>query len=109
MGDMASLLSPAATPWVVSRLRSSPWYVTRNLTIAMGRRREATTLPVLQSLLQHDHAKVRREAILALGRFGTSEASHALADLAQSNRSSPEDRSLATRAMEAASRPPEHS
>lgn len=106
--DVVAAFSPAATPWVVSRLRSSPWYVTRNLTIAMGRRREATTLPVLQSLLQHDHAKVRREAILALGRFGTSEASHALADLAQSNRSSPEDRNLAARAMEAATRPLEH-
>ncbi|HSH69823.1 MAG TPA: HEAT repeat domain-containing protein, partial [Deferrisomatales bacterium] len=105
--DVVAAFSPATTPSVVSRLRSSPWYVTRNLTIAMGRRREPTTLPVLQSLLQHDHAKVRREAILALGRFGTSEASHSLAAVAQSKRSSAEERSLAARAMEAATHSPE--
>jgi hypothetical protein len=105
--DVVAAFSPAATPSVVSRLRSSPWYVTRNLTIAMGRRGEATTLPVLQSLLQHDHAKVRREAILALGRFGTTEAAHSLAAVAQSRRSTPEERSLAARAMETAARPVE--
>jgi hypothetical protein len=99
--DVVAAFSPAATPSVVSRLRSSPWYVTRNLTIAMGRRGEETTLPVLQSLLQHDHAKVRREAIIALGRFRTTEASQALAAVVHSSGSSLEDRTLAARAIEA--------
>jgi hypothetical protein len=107
--DVVAEFSPAATPSVVSRLRSSPWYVTRNLTIAMGRRREATTLPVLQSLLQHDHAKVRREAIIALGRLGTSEASRALASVAESSHNSDEERNLASRALQITSHPSERS
>ena len=105
--DVVAAFSPAATPSVVSRLRSSPWYVTRNLTIAMGRRREETTLPVLQSLLQHDHAKVRREAIIALGASAPPRRPTPWSTVAQSSRSSPEERSLAARAMEAAARPME--
>lgn len=105
--DVVAAFSPASTPSVVSHLRSSPWYVTRNLTIAMGRRGEVTTVPVLQSLLQHDHAKVRREAILALGRFRNAQATQALATVVHDGHSSPEDRHLAARAMESSTRPEE--
>ncbi len=64
--DVLSAYSPAATPVLVARLRRAPWYVTRNLTIALGRRGDQRALPAVRALRAHEHPKVRREAVLAL-------------------------------------------
>jgi len=98
--DAVAGLSPAATPAVVSRMRSSPWYVTRNLVIALGRKGEGVAVPVLRSLLGHEHPKVRREAILALGQFTGPLARQALRGIASAKESTREDRALAERVLQ---------
>jgi hypothetical protein len=97
--DVVAGLSPAATPLIVSRTRSSPWYVTRNLVIALGRKGDEAVVPVLRSLVGHEHEKVRREAILALGQFAVPLARHALRSVASGKESTREDRTLAERVL----------
>ena len=96
-----SRASPKATPALVARTRSGPWYVARNLAIVLGNRRDPRALPALRALTRHPHPKVRREAILALGRLGTEEARQALGRLARSRRTGAAERDLARRALEA--------
>jgi hypothetical protein len=64
--EVLSSFSPAATPALVSRARSGPWYVARNLAMVLGRQGGPRALPVLRELLNHRHPKVRREASRAL-------------------------------------------
>ncbi len=97
--DLASHFSPSATPILVSRVRSAPWYVTRNLTIALGRKGESIAVPAVRSLLHHEHPKVRREAIIALGGIGSPAALEALESLAEAVDTPQEDRELALRAL----------
>ncbi|GAB4260173.1 MAG: hypothetical protein Kow0092_08870 [Deferrisomatales bacterium] len=97
--EAVSRFSPAATPAIVARLRSAPWYVTRNLTLALGRRRDPRTVPVLRSLLAHDHPKVRREAIGALGRVGCPEGRRALEAFVSAPGAARAERELARRLL----------
>ncbi|MDW7712192.1 MAG: HEAT repeat domain-containing protein [Deferrisomatales bacterium] len=101
--ELLSAFSPAATPSLVSRVRSAPWYVSRNLAIALGRKGEEAVVPVLRSLLGHDHPKVRREAILALGTLATEAAWAALREAAGSGGRLAEERALAKRVLQRAS------
>jgi HEAT repeat protein len=91
--------SPSSTPALVRRIRSAPWYVARNLTSALARRREALAIPVFRALAGHEHPKVRREAIVALGQFDTTACREILAEVADRPASSPEERELAERAL----------
>ncbi len=101
--DVVAGFSPASTPTIVSRMRSAPWYVTRNLAIALGRRRERLAIPTFLSLLGHDNPKVRREVILALGQFDDPEPREALVAFASGRGvHSPEERTLARRALQLA-------
>lgn len=101
--ELVAGLSPSSTPALVSRTRSAPWYVARNLTTALGKRREALALPAIRWLIGHEHPKVRREAILALGQFDTPSGREALAEVAARPSSTPEERDLAERALRAPS------
>jgi len=103
--ELVAGFSPAATPALVTRMRSSPWFVTRNLVIALGRKGEGAAVPVLRSLLGHEHPKVRREAILALAHFPGPEARQALRSVASGKGSTREERALAERALQQAARP----
>lgn len=99
--DVLCAFSPAATPAIVARLRSSPWYVTRNLAISLGRRGETRAAPALRALLAHDHPKVRREALLALGSLDTLAAQEALTEVARGRLGTREEQDLARRVLAA--------
>lgn len=101
--DVLCAFSHAATPAIVARLRSSPWYVTRNLAIALGRRGEARVVPALRALLAHDHPKVRREAVLALGSLDTLAAQAALAEVDRGRLGTAAEQELARRVLAAGS------
>jgi hypothetical protein len=70
--SLLSCFSSAATPTFVTRTRTSPWYVTRNLAIVLGQQGLPQGLPTLQALSNHPHPKVVREAVKALKRVRTS-------------------------------------
>jgi len=70
--NLLSCFSSAATPTFVSKSRTSPWYVARNLAIVLGKQGFPQVLPPLQALSNHPHLKVRREALRALKRVQTS-------------------------------------
>ncbi len=97
--SVLSRTSPDATPALVARTRGGPWYVARNLAIVLGNRQDPRSLPALRSLVRHPHPKVRREAILALGRLGTDEARRVLERVAGSRRAGPRERELARRVL----------
>ena len=70
--NLLSCFSSAATPTFVTKSRTSPWYVTRNLAIVLGQQGLPQGLPTLQTLSNHPHPKVVREALKALKRIRTS-------------------------------------
>ena len=70
--SLLSCFSSAATPTFVTKSRTSPWYVTRNLAIVLGQQGFPLGLPTLQALSNHPHPKVVREALRALKRVQTS-------------------------------------
>ena len=70
--SLLSCFSSAATPTFVTKSRTSPWYVTRNLAIVLGQQGFPQGLPTLQALSNHPHPKVVREALRALKRARTS-------------------------------------
>jgi hypothetical protein len=70
--SLLSCFSSAATPTFVTKSRTSPWYVTRNLAIVLGQQGFPQGLPTLQALSNHPHPKVVREALKALKRVRTS-------------------------------------
>jgi hypothetical protein len=69
--SLLSYFSSAATPTFVTKARTSPWYVTRNLAIVLGQQGLPQGLPTLQALSNHPHPKVVREALKALKRIQT--------------------------------------
>jgi hypothetical protein len=70
--NLLSCFSSAATPTFVTKSRTSPWYVTRNLAIVLGQQGFAQGVPTLQALSNHPHPKVVREALRALKRVRSS-------------------------------------
>lgn len=69
---LLSCFSSAATPTFVTKSRTSPWYVARNLAIVLGQQGLPQGLPTLQVLSNHQHPKVVREALKALKKAQTS-------------------------------------
>ena len=70
--SLLACFSSAATPTFVTKARTSPWYVTRNLAIVLGKQGFPQGLPTLQALSNHPHPKVVREALRALKRVRPS-------------------------------------
>lgn len=66
--NLLSCFSIAATPTFISKSRTGPWYVTRNLAIVLGQQGFPQVLPHLRFLSNHTHPKVKREALKALKR-----------------------------------------
>jgi hypothetical protein len=66
--NLLSCFSIVATPMFVSKSRTGPWYVTRNLAIVLGQQGFPQALPHLRFLSNHTHPKVKREALKALKR-----------------------------------------
>jgi HEAT repeats/PBS lyase HEAT-like repeat len=56
---------------VVHMLHRNQWFVVRNVAEAMGVQRVAEAVPELVTCLDHDDARVRRAAAIALARIGT--------------------------------------
>ena len=69
---LLSCFSSAATPTFVTKARTSPWYVTRNLAIVLGQQGLPQGLPTLQALSNHPNSKVVREALKSLKRVRAS-------------------------------------
>jgi hypothetical protein len=69
---LLSCFSSAATPTFVTKSRTGPWYVTRNLAIVLGQQGSPKGLPTLQALSNHPHPKVVKEARKALRKVRTS-------------------------------------
>jgi hypothetical protein len=70
--SLLSCFSSAATPTFVTKSRTSPWYVTRNLAIVLGQQGFPQSLPTLQALSNHPHPKVAKEGLRALKRVRNS-------------------------------------
>jgi hypothetical protein len=64
--NLLASFSPAATPLFISRARSGPWYLARNLVIIMGQQGHPQAVSILNSFTKHPHPKVRREALKGL-------------------------------------------
>jgi hypothetical protein len=73
--SLLSCFSSATTPTLVTKARTSPWYLTRNLAIVLGQQGFPQGLPTLQALSNHPHPKVVREALRALKRVRSSLSS----------------------------------
>jgi hypothetical protein len=82
---LLSCFSSAATPTFVTKSRTSPWYVARNLAIVLGQQGFPQGLPTLQALSNHSHPKVVREALKALKRVRAS-----LSNTQRENREGPQ-------------------
>lgn len=67
------------------------WFLVRNIAYILGRMGKESALPTIQKALNHEEARVRREAIQALGIIGSSKAfdllGKALSDQDDRNRS----------------------
>ena len=50
------------------------WFLVRNIAYILGRTGKESALPTIQKALNHEEARVRREAIQALGIIGSSKA-----------------------------------
>ena len=70
---MAVALGPAAMPFLRDRLSHSQWYFARNVCFIMGEIRDRQAVPGLLGATKHPDRRVRREAILALGKLRLSE------------------------------------
>ena len=70
--NLLSCFSLAATPAFVSKSRTGPWYVARNLAIVLGQQGFPQVLPPLRALSNHTHPKVKKEAVKALRRVESS-------------------------------------
>ena len=70
--SLLSCFSLTATPAFVSKARNGPWYVARNLAIVLGQQGFPQALPALRALSNHDHPKVRKEALLSLKKIEES-------------------------------------
>jgi hypothetical protein len=70
--NLLSCFSLAATPAFVSKSRTGPWYVARNLAIVLGQQGFPQVLPPLRSLSNHTHPKVKKEAVKAMRRVESS-------------------------------------
>ena len=64
--NLLASFSPAATSVFISRARSGPWYLARNLVIILAQQGHPQIVSILNSFTKHPHPKVRREALKAL-------------------------------------------
>ena len=63
-------LAPDHLDRIEAAVEGAPWYLARNLAAVLGRVGRVEHLPVLEELLAHDHAAVRRESVRGMVRLG---------------------------------------
>ncbi|MCX8116936.1 MAG: HEAT repeat domain-containing protein [Desulfobacterota bacterium] len=77
--NLLSCFSFSSTPVFISKSRTGPWYLARNLAIVLGQQGFPQVLPHLRALTHHPHPKVKKEAVHVLKRFeSTGEETLAL-------------------------------
>ena len=67
--DLLGELGTSVKEPVVERLKDNRWFYVRNLIILLRNLNDPTVLPVLHSLLDHPHPKVRHELMQTLIKF----------------------------------------
>jgi HEAT repeat protein len=72
-------LAPGHLDRIEAALDGAPWYLARNLAAVLGRVGRVEHLPILEGLLAHDHAAVRRESVRGMVRLGAVLATAPLA------------------------------
>ena len=72
--SLAARMGTATGPAIMERLSHPRWYFVRNLCILLGEIGYRNASEALVQLLEHSDSRVRREAILALGKLGVREA-----------------------------------
>lgn len=77
--ELASRVGPSIVPAVLARLSDPRWYFVRNLCIILGDAGDPRALAGLLQALGHAEPRVRREAVLALGKLRAAEAVSPLA------------------------------
>ncbi|MBI5576899.1 MAG: HEAT repeat domain-containing protein [Deltaproteobacteria bacterium] len=71
---IAVAIGPAAMPFLRDRLSHSKWFFVRNICYIMGEMRDRQAVPGLLGATRHADRRVRREAIVALGKLNVPEA-----------------------------------
>jgi len=93
--DVLSSFSHACTRAIAAHAHGKPWFVARNLAIVLGRGGDPRAALALERMADHDHPKVRREALRALAGLDTPSAWRFLGQVAASSRHGRADRELA--------------
>lgn len=71
---MTTRLGPPAVPAIVEKMGHPKWYFVRNLCIILGDIGDRRSVSSLMRVASHPDIRVRREAILAVGKIGAPEA-----------------------------------
>lgn len=72
--SLASRFDAEAIPGLRERLEDPHWYFVRNLCLILGRIGDPSVVPDLIRSLDHRDLRVRKEAILSLGRLRAADA-----------------------------------
>jgi HEAT repeat protein len=94
--SLAARMGSAAAPAILERLSDPRWYFVRNLCILLGEIGFRGAAQGLVRVLEHPDPRVRREAVLALGKLKVPETAPSLGKilLAETLFSSPKEDSL---------------
>ncbi len=71
---LCARFAPVAVPAITVQLDDPHWYFVRNLCLILGGIGDLRAAPELMRMLEHDDYRVRREAIMALGKLRAQEA-----------------------------------
>ncbi|MCB2224740.1 MAG: HEAT repeat domain-containing protein [Actinobacteria bacterium] len=77
--DVLAMVGRSDTRLLTSYVGDHRWFIVRNVAIALGRSGRLATIPVLRSLMRHEDARVRVEALRGVAAV---DADAAVADLA---------------------------
>jgi len=64
----------------VRRLADPSWYLVRNIVLVLGEIGDPATIPAIAPTLKHSEPRVRRDAVVALGKIGGPRAFALLKD-----------------------------
>ena len=76
--SLAVRMGVPASSAILEKLTDPRWYFVRNLCFVLGEIGFRGAVPGLVRMLQHADPRVRKEAVLALGKLKAPEATHAL-------------------------------
>jgi hypothetical protein len=96
---LAALDWQSTTPQIIQRARVGPWFVTRNLVMALGLRGDQTSLPFIISTLKNPDERIRKEALNALINF-KEEGREALLSFSKALLKKKNERELAKHLLE---------